>query len=797
MLFKETLEAAKRVEEEISNTPAIGNEKDDYLLLLKAAVAYEAYILLGEIESAVSLEEKVKEKAKNSAFKKSQPIRLMGDLLKFIEDDRRKEKADRIRKAQSNLKNLEKELQNLFGKDKEFFQEQLELLDSHTQRIIIHMERPQIFLIPPDEVDYNTIYESRIRLVTPLATPSKVNRITFDPSENTESIFPPALTFPLPKVVPPGVYEGVIYLRTVSDEPTTVGNLHMWYEVKPGEILETVSDEPTVEIVVPKPEIRIEFEDADKLGELYVGKRLETKLSVTNEGAGPAEELLIRFSPEHLDVEDKRFYVSKIDPGETYTFPVSILSYTSGEHPIEARIEYQDLTKKKVEEQRTISTATSKRAVMILETPQEEYFNDEEIPILLTVRAEGGDLTLNDLKLTCGKRLKAVNEGRAQTIGSIIVPETKLTKDEETKLSWRFLPEELGRHAITAKAKIGDFEVSSNTLELEVKKHLPKIEARIKPPDQVYSHFVQKLTLILNNRGKAPAKNVTVQLDTPEGIKILDEIHPVDLIEPQKQKQQKIKFISKTAGKNTISGTIRYQDEDGTEYKEQIPKTQLDILENLEIELATDYTTYEEGEEIEVRMRVAAPATKTLKLKEYKIETTKNLEILEKPELPQQIERLYESFNIIKLKAKKHGPATIGPVLAQTISDGPIVPAQSNKIEIQIEVHKPRFKFEIKAPEQVPANQPFDIQVTITNTGKAEAKEVILQATLPPELEIRKGVIRKMYPSIKPTEQQQLEITVAAKTKGEITLQDIQVTYQDPLGEKNTAKPNPTKITAT
>nr|MDO8076419.1 hypothetical protein [Candidatus Freyarchaeota archaeon] len=570
MLFKETLEAAKRVEEEISNTPAIGNEKDDYLLLLKAAVAYEAYILLGEIESAVSLEEKVKEKAKNSAFKKSQPIRLMGDLLKFIEDDRRKEKADRIRKAQSNLKNLEKELQKLFGEDKEFFQEQLELLDSYTQRIIRHMERPQIFLIPPDEVDYNTVYESRIRLVTPLATPSKVNRITFDPSENTESVFPPVLTFPLPKVVPPGVYEGVIYLRTVSDEPTTVGNLRMWYEVKPGEILETVSDEPIVEIVVPKPEIRIEFEDADKLDELYVGKRLETKLSVTNEGVGPAEELLIRFSPEHLDIEDKRFYVSKIDPGETYTFPVSILSYTSGEHPIETRIEYQDLTKKKVEEQRTISTAMSKRAVMILETPQEEYFNDEEIPILLTVRAEGGDLTLNDLKLTCSKRLKAVNDGGAQTIESIIVPETKLAKDEETKLSWRFLPEELGRHAITAKAKIGDFEVSSNTLELEVKKHLPKIEARIKPPDQVYSHFAQKLTLTMNNRGKAPAKNVTVQLDIPEGIKILDEIHPVDLIEPQKQKKQKIKFISKTAGKNTISGTIRYQDEDGTEYKEQI-----------------------------------------------------------------------------------------------------------------------------------------------------------------------------------------------------------------------------------
>ena len=100
--------------------------------------------------------------------------------------------------------------------------------------------------------------------------------------------------------------------------------------------------------------------------------------------------------------------------------------------------------------------------------------------------------------------------------------------------------------------------------------------------------------------------------------------------------------------------------------------------------------------------------------------------------------------------------------------------------------------------EKVLENEtPASTEKATEKTGKAEAKEVILQATLPPELEIRKGVIRKMYPSIKPTEQQQLEITVAAKTKGEITLQDIQVTYQDPLGEKNTAKPNPTKITAT
>ncbi len=796
MLFKETLKSAKKIDEEISKTPQIGNEKKDYLLLMKAAVACEAYILLGEIESAASLAEKVEEKCINVIFKNSQPVKLMSELLKSIGDDRRKEKVNKIQKVLSKLANLEEEIEILFGQDKESFRQQWELLESYLQMIVEAAERPQIFLIPPEEIEYNTVYESKIRLVTPLVTTSKINKISFIPSEKTENVFPPVLSFPLPKILPPGVYEGVTYLRTVSDGPTKIGSLNLEYEAKPGKLLQTNSDEPIVKIVVPKPKIRIEFENVEKLNKIYVGKRLQTKLNITNEGKGAAEELLIRFSLENLDIEDKRFYISKIDPGEICSFPISIISNRSGEHPIEATIEYKDLTKKKIEEKKVLSTVISKKATITLATPQEEYFNDEHIPILLTLRAEGGDLTINELKLSTNKSLLNISEDKTQKIEELLIPEIKLTKNDETRISWKLKPEELGKHSIYASAKIEDFEIYSNTLEVNVKKHLPQIEAKIKPPDQVFSHFVQKLTLTINNKGKAPAKNIRIKLKTPEGIQILEEIPPIS-IEPHKQKQEKITFLSKISGNHKISATIYYKDEDGNEYQEQIPETELDILENLKIELATDYTSYEEGEEIEVRMRVEAPTTKTLKLKEYKIETTKNIEILEKPELPQEIEKHYVSFNVIKLVAKKYGPATIGPVLAQTISNGTVVPAQSNKIEIQVEAHKPRFKFDINTPKQVATNQPFDIQIAITNTGKAEAKEVILQAALPPELEIRRGVIRKMYPSIKPAEQQQLQITVAAKTRGEITLQDIQLTYQDPLGVKNTAKPNPTKITAT
>ena len=130
------------------------------------------------------------------------------------------------------------------------------------------------------------------------------------------------------------------------------------------------------------------------------------------------------------------------------------------------------------------------------------------------------------------------------------------------------------------------------------------------------------------------------------------------------------------------------------------------------------------------------------------------------------------------LKAVDPGTFTIEPTIVNYGSKT----AKSNQITITVAgvvEEKSNLSTEINIEKKdVFTEDPFKVSIRITNTGKAQAKSVLIDGTTPIGLRVIEGDLRQVYESIAPGEQKEYRVILKADEAGNYSI-NLRTIYND------------------
>jgi uncharacterized repeat protein (TIGR01451 family) len=131
------------------------------------------------------------------------------------------------------------------------------------------------------------------------------------------------------------------------------------------------------------------------------------------------------------------------------------------------------------------------------------------------------------------------------------------------------------------------------------------------------------------------------------------------------------------------------------------------------------------------------------------------------------------------LKAVESGTFNIDPTIAIYSSE---TPSKSNSLTITVAKFiqdKSNLNTVISLDKKnVYTDELIKASIKITNTGKADAKSVLVEGTPPPGLEVIEGDLRQVYDSIAPSDVIEYRVTLKAKEPGNYTLH-LRTAYND------------------
>jgi uncharacterized repeat protein (TIGR01451 family) len=392
-----------------------------------------------------------------------------------------------------------------------------------------------------------------------------------------------------------------------------------------------------------------------------------------------------------------------------------------------------------------------------------ELILGEESDVTVTVE-NIGDLTALNLEITdyLPAGLELV-EGEASQSVSELLP------GESTEFSYRMKAKELGDYELITKVQYNDergelYEMQSFPIPIIVYKEFPRLDLRKnidKTAIVVNEHII--VVLVLTNTGNKPAKEIVLVDSIPEEFSLTSSkeegitgdvnVFKIERMDPDDKRVFSYVIKADEPGKYTLKGCkVRYSDYENNSFEYEAPDVNIDVtgLPELDLNYSLSRETVQDGELLTVKGVVTNIGNGLAK--NITVEHAVSVGEVVDGELIQEIAALKSGEHTVH-KFTVRVPVsnttydfqvtvahTCYDLLENEYADEEVfikkIDAKRPKIEITRTVEQMIIK---QNRYYVDAGYSFIISIVATNTGTADAVDLILEESLPENLEVING----------------------------------------------------------